>query len=144
MHGSNCQRAGSGPVVALVVFSEVQGENAAWARCQSSSIGDATPAQKARQARRSAAMLVRIPTGPVRNPADGQKSMRFGERAVRVPERWRSEPRGPWLESHCRNIGVICRVSHELGEASIRTRLSLPECDNHTVSLGSLGAERGR
>ena len=73
MHGSNGQRAGSGPVVALVVFSEVQGENAAWARCQSSSIGDATPAQKARQARRSAAMLVRIPTGPVRNPADGER-----------------------------------------------------------------------
>ena len=111
MHGSNCQRAGSGPVVALVVFSEVQGENAAWARCQSSSIGDATPAQKARQARRSAAMLVRIPTGPVRNPADGQKSMRFGERAVRVGERSWSGRLTPVLDSPACNAVVPRRSS---------------------------------
>jgi hypothetical protein len=77
MDGSHRQRAGSGPVVPLVVFSEVQGENAASARCQSSSSGDATPAQKARQARRFAAKLVRIPTGPVRNPADGPKEYVF-------------------------------------------------------------------
>ena len=111
MHGSNCQRAGSGPVVTLVVFSEVQGENAAWARCQSSSIGDATPAQKARQARRSAAMLVRIPTGPVRNPADGQKSMRFGERAVRVGERSWSGRLTPVLDSPACNAVVPRRSS---------------------------------
>ena len=77
MHGSNCRRAGSGPLVTLVVFSEVQGETAASARCQSSSSGDATPAQKARQARRSAAMLARIPTGSVRNAADGPKEYAF-------------------------------------------------------------------
>ena len=45
-------------------------------------------------------MLVRIPTGPVRNPADGQKSMRFGERAVRVAERSRSECLDSGLDSH--------------------------------------------
>jgi hypothetical protein len=110
MHGSNCQRAGSGPVVTLVVFSEVQGENAASARCQSSSIGDATPAQKARQARRSAAMLVRIPTGPVRNPADGQKSIRFGERAVRVGGRDVSGTLGGEVTAQNRAPGTTPRL----------------------------------
>src|SRR6516162_8489621 len=40
-----------------------------------------------------------------------QKSMCFGEHAVRVPERSRSEHLDPWLDSHIQNTGVIRRTS---------------------------------